>query len=147
MVMATAAWRKARAVELALQGHSYDAIAAEVGYANRGTAWRTVSKALAERADIAVEDLRTMEMARLDYLQSRLGPQVEVGDVKAITAATRIVQARSRLMGLDKIEPPAEDGHTVVLDVAELARRGEAWMKRGQANAAAWMDEQYGPEQ
>jgi hypothetical protein len=33
-------YRKARAVELALAGASYEAIAHELGLANRGTAWR-----------------------------------------------------------------------------------------------------------
>jgi transposase-like protein len=35
-----AAWRKARAVELAIEGRTYGEIATEVGYANRGTAYR-----------------------------------------------------------------------------------------------------------
>jgi hypothetical protein len=35
---ALAAYRTARAVELALAGHSYDEIAHELGLANRGTA-------------------------------------------------------------------------------------------------------------
>ena len=39
---ALAKWRRTRCVELALAGHSYDEIALEVGYQNRGTAWRAV---------------------------------------------------------------------------------------------------------
>ncbi|MBK9435541.1 MAG: helix-turn-helix domain-containing protein [Micrococcales bacterium] len=38
MSKARANYRKARAVELVLDGHNYDQIAAELGYANRGTA-------------------------------------------------------------------------------------------------------------
>ena len=42
---ALAEWRKARAVELRIEGCGYDDIAREVGYANRGTAHRVVQKA------------------------------------------------------------------------------------------------------
>ena len=43
-----AAWRKAEAVELAVEDHTYDTVAREVGYANRGTAYRVVRQALDE---------------------------------------------------------------------------------------------------
>ncbi len=49
-----AAWRKARAVE----GHTYDTIAREVGYANRGTAYRVVRQALDERIAESVDEAR-----------------------------------------------------------------------------------------
>ncbi len=35
---ALATWRRTKAIELALAGHSYDDIAKQVGYSNRGTA-------------------------------------------------------------------------------------------------------------
>jgi hypothetical protein len=67
---ALAAWRKARAVELAIPGRRYDDIAREVGYSNRGTAHWAVSQALRERTTEAVEELRTaLELLRLDELQ------------------------------------------------------------------------------
>ncbi len=49
MVKTTANYREARAVELLAQGCNYDQIASALGYANRGTAWRTVRKALHDR--------------------------------------------------------------------------------------------------
>ena len=50
MPAALANYRKARAVEMALAGCSYDDIASDLRDANRGTAWRTVLKALKARA-------------------------------------------------------------------------------------------------
>src|SRR4051794_10326422 len=50
-----AAWRRARAVELATLGLTYDVIAREVGYTNRGTAYRVVREALARRTAEAVD--------------------------------------------------------------------------------------------
>ena len=55
---ALAQWRKARAVELAIDGAAYAAIAAEVGYSHRGTAYKAVHKALTERITVSVDELR-----------------------------------------------------------------------------------------
>ena len=57
-----AAWRKARSVELAIEGCTYDQIAAEVGYANRGTAYKVVHQALHARTAAAVDELRCLEV-------------------------------------------------------------------------------------
>ena len=54
---ALAKWRRARCVELALAGHSYDEIALEVGYQNRGTAWRAVQDSLNSTIAQAVTEL------------------------------------------------------------------------------------------
>ena len=43
---ALAEWRRGKAVELRLEGRSYDEVAREVGYANRGTAYRVVQQTL-----------------------------------------------------------------------------------------------------
>jgi len=47
---ALASWRRTRAIELRAAGLSYDQIAAEVGYTNRGTAHNVVTQALAALA-------------------------------------------------------------------------------------------------
>jgi hypothetical protein len=60
--------KRTRAVELAGQGLSFDQIAKDVGYSHRGSAHRAVSKALAEREVHAVEELRQVELERLDQL-------------------------------------------------------------------------------
>ncbi len=78
---ALADWRKCRAVELALHGKTYDQIAREVGYANRGTAHRVVRKALADRLVDNIDELREFEAARLDALQAALWDKAMSGDV------------------------------------------------------------------
>ena len=98
---ATASWRQARAVELALQGRSYDAIARELGLANRGTAWRTVQRALRQRVLAGVDELRDVELARLDALQTAAWARAEGGDLAAIEAVLRIMDRRARLLGLN----------------------------------------------
>ncbi len=70
-----AEWRKARAVELATQGHTYQQIADELGYANRGTVHRLVQQTLhAHQAD-SVDTLRALEVARIGPACRTLGAQ------------------------------------------------------------------------
>jgi hypothetical protein len=97
---AEASIKACRAVELVRQGKSYDAVARAVGFANRGTAHRVVTKALAERLVDGIDELRDIEVARLDALQAALWPKVERGDTRAVNTVVRIIDRRSRLLGL-----------------------------------------------
>jgi transposase-like protein len=96
-------YRRARAVELALAGHSYDDIARQIGYSNRGTAWKVVQKALQAREVTAVDEYRHTELARLDRLQEACWGAAVEGDLGAIEAVIRIIQQRTRLLCLDQI--------------------------------------------
>jgi len=122
--MAVAEYRKARSVELALKGYSYDDIAEEVGYSSRGTAWRTVRKALSERVDEAVDEYRQTELARLDTLQSALWSKAMEGDIASANTILKIIDKRIRLLGLDRIEQESAGPRTVVLTPAQLAAWG-----------------------
>jgi transposase-like protein len=106
---ALAQWRKARAVELAIDGASYAAIAAEVGYSHRGTAYKAVHKTLAERITEGVDTLRRLEVARLDTLQAALWPKALAGDTAAVNTVLRIIEQRTRMLSLGP-ESPAHRG-------------------------------------
>src|SRR4051794_5281134 len=97
---ALAAWRRTRAVELATRGHTYQQIADELGYANRGTVHRIVQQALESRLTEGVEQLREVELARLDALQAGLWEAAMGGDASAVNACVNIVRTRSRILGL-----------------------------------------------
>jgi hypothetical protein len=126
---AEASWKAARAVELVREGKTYDQVARAVGYANRGTAHRVVTKALAERLVDGIDDLRSIEVARLDALQAALWPRVEKGEVRAINSVLRLIDRRCRLYGLYSGEqqesawtlvmPPAEGNTGAATDVAD----------------------------
>lgn len=98
---ALAASRRAHAVELKAAGLTYAAIATQMGYANRGTVYRIVSEALKAHTVEAVEQLRNLEVARLDELQLALWPAAMAGDVHAASMVTRIIITRCRLLGLE----------------------------------------------
>ncbi len=76
-------WRKARCLELALAGHSYDEIADAVGYQSRGTAWRIVQDSLRSRIAEVATEYRELELARLDALQAAHWPQAVAGSVRS----------------------------------------------------------------
>ena len=78
---------------------TYDAIAAELGYANRGSVYAVVRKALDTHEAEGVERLRELELARLDRLQANLWAQAEAGGVNAVSEIRRIIEARVRLFG------------------------------------------------
>ena len=108
---ALAHWRKARAVELAIDGTSYGAIAAEVGYTHRGTAYKAIHKALAERVTAGVDELRRLELARLDSLQAALWDKALAGNTAAGNTVLRIIDQRTRLLGLGlEHRPGPENG-------------------------------------
>ena len=89
---ALAAARRARAVELRTTGLTYDQIAMELGYANRGTVYHVVSEALKAQTAEAVGLLRSLEVERLDNLQLAVWQKAMDGDVPS---ARRLFAASS----------------------------------------------------
>jgi len=98
---ALAAARRVRAVELKTAGLTYEQIAAELGYANRGTVYRLVAEALKAQTVEAVGEHRSLEVERLDMLQVAVWRKAMEGDVPSTAAAARIIMARCRLLGLE----------------------------------------------
>jgi hypothetical protein len=106
---ALAVARRAQAIELRTQGWTYEAIARQLGYANRGTAFAIVPKALDTHEAEEVERHRALEAARLDRLQVSLWGGAMAGDVAAVAQVRRIIETRIRLLGLiDRM--PQDDG-------------------------------------
>ncbi|WP_299442285.1 hypothetical protein [uncultured Phycicoccus sp.] len=85
-----------------LAGHSYQKVADDLGYANRGTVHRIVHTALARHEAENVEDFRALELARLDHLQAAFFPAATSGDVKAAEVVLKVMAARCRLLSLDR---------------------------------------------
>ena len=98
---ALSAARRVRAVELKTAGLTYEQIAAELGYANRGTVHHIVSDAPKTQTLEAVGQLRSLEIERLDKLQLALWQKAMDGDVPSAIAVVRCIAARCRLLGLE----------------------------------------------
>src|SRR6476659_9464203 len=88
---ALAAARHARAIQLATEGMTYQEIADDLGYANRGTVHHIVHDALTRDRKDAVDDHLQWEMARLDALQVALWDKAMSGDVDAAHEVRAII--------------------------------------------------------
>lgn len=98
---AVAAHRRAQVVELdTTTDLTHEEIAARVGYAHRGNVSRALWQALDERTVEAVDELRALELYRLDRLQQALWEDAVSGDVGAIDAVLKIIDRRIKLLGL-----------------------------------------------
>lgn len=93
-------YRSAVATEMRLAGSDYDAIARELGFANRSGAWKAVQRALAARAAASADTYREQALIDLDVLQQRNWPSAMRGDGDAIDRCLRVADQRARLMGL-----------------------------------------------
>jgi len=103
--------RQLKAVELRRRGKSYRTIADELGVSVR-TAFDDVWKHFSELDKLATEELeqvRKLEVARLDRYLDALEPACEEGDAKAIATAIKVGERRAKLLGLDA---PAKVEHT-----------------------------------
>lgn len=97
---ALASARKLRAIELKTQGLTYQQVADEMGYANKGSVHAIIKGAQAAQVADAVETHRQLELERLDRLQAALWPKAMKGQIDAASAILRIIEARVRLLGL-----------------------------------------------
>ncbi len=97
---ALATYRRTRALELRAQGMGYAEIAQSVGYANKGTAHKVISQALAARESEDVDVLRQVAGDRLERLHEGLWPKAMQGDLQAVVALLQVIQAQCRLLGL-----------------------------------------------
>lgn len=93
--------RKRQALELRKAGATYDQIAATVGFANRGGAYKAVKAGIREILREPAEEVIQLECARLDEMLRALWPGVMRGDPVSIQRALGVMERRARLLGLD----------------------------------------------
>lgn len=130
-----AVMRQKQALDLRIAGLPYQDIADRLGYAARGAAHKAVMSALTHTLQEPADNLRQIEVARLDKMLLALWPKVLKADVAAIDRALRIAERRARLLGLDaptRQELTGAEGgpmrHDVVVtwdDVIEVPEGGE----------------------
>ena len=96
-----AAERQRQALQLRQAGVAYEDIAQRLGYSGRSSAWRSVMAALKHTLQEPADEVRTLELARLDRLLLGLWPQAAAGNQGAVDRALRIMERRAKLLGLD----------------------------------------------
>lgn len=89
-----------RAYELRRDGMSYKDIA-KVLLVAEGTVWNWIKAELERTAQEPREEVRKIEVERLDYLYSKLKPRIDQGESQAINSALKVMDRRAKLLGLD----------------------------------------------
>jgi len=121
--------RRAEVVRLRAQGRTWDAIAAEVGYANGSAALKAWRRAIAQKPDLAVTEVRAAEAARLEEMDATLA---------GIIAAP---PARTTAIGKTVTDPDTgatvRDMSVVVAAVRERRMLGESYRRLCGADAPA----------
>ena len=110
--------RHSEALRMALQGLSFDVIAQELGYANRGAAWKAAQACLERQTSASVDELRDLELARLDTLQAAYWTQAtDGGSIRATELILKISGQRIKLLGMEAPNRPSSvtEPHTIVI--------------------------------
>lgn len=144
--------RDARAVELRRLHLSYDQIAAQLGYSAKSSAYHAVQRGLADSIIEPSDEVRQMEIERLDELARRAfrvmaakhfktsggklirHPETDellIDDapvLNAIETLLRIMDRRAKLLGLDSVQKVEIITHSMIDEeiaklTAELAAR------------------------
>lgn len=117
--------RRAKALELRKGGSSYRAIAKKLNV-DVATAYNDVDSALKSLTRLnqsSVEELRTIELERLDTMLLAIHENVKSGHLGAIDRALRIMEQRAKLAGL--YAPVKTEEVTWQSEILTLLREGK----------------------
>jgi hypothetical protein len=93
--------KQAEALRLLHAGCSYDQIAIELGYTNRGAAWRLVRNALRTTVNESATDYLTLSLDRLsEILQAYWATATTGKDLAAANIVLKVIEAECKLLGL-----------------------------------------------
>jgi len=90
-----------KALELRKAGISYARIAETLGYKDGSGAWRAVRAALKKTLQEPSDELRMLEIERLDAMLAAIWGSVKQGQYGAQDRALKIMERRAKLLGLD----------------------------------------------
>ena len=93
--------KQLKALEMRRAGHDYRTIATDCGYSNPGNAYRAVTAALRETLQEPADEVRRLEVERIDRLCVPFWPHAELGDYDALAALLKLMKRRADLLGLD----------------------------------------------
>jgi hypothetical protein len=127
--------RQRQALELRRDGLTFDGIAHQLGLADRSMARKYVQAALDRTLREPAEEVRDLELRRLDHWLLRLSELIEQGDLKAIDRALKITELRARLLGLFapvQVTGPGGEPLRFVVEVPPHAPSVDAWRREAQ---------------
>jgi hypothetical protein len=96
--------RALQALRLRAQGLGYQAIADALGYGGPSGAYQAVKRALERTRQEASDEVRTLELSRLDALLNAAWERAMSGDYKSIANVLSIMDRRAKYLGLDQAQ-------------------------------------------
>jgi len=91
-----------KALEYRKAGITYIVIAQNVGYNSAQAAWKAVRSALKRTIQEPANELRRIEVERIDAALASIWVQVKQGNLPAIDRFVRLSERRANLLGLDE---------------------------------------------
>ena len=127
--------RKKNALELRLAGASYRDIAQALEV-SPATALQDCKEALADIPAQQADEMRTVELSRLDRLQRAVWPRAVKGDLQAVDRAIKIIDRRAKLFGLDAPQQVQITANDIDLDAAvdKMLRVAEMALEKEKSN-------------
>lgn len=104
--------RQLQALELRKAGIGYNAIAAQLGYSSRSGAHKAVMTALRKTLQEPADEVRKLELERLDALLAELWKKKE--KLLYIDRILRLMERKAKLLGLDA--PQRTEARNIDLD-------------------------------
>lgn len=104
-------------LELRKQGWTYQAIGDQYGI-TAPSAYQRVKKALHDLVVEPAEEVRQIELGKLDRAEKAISAKVEAGDTRAIDSMLRIMERRARYMGLDA--PVKVEADVVIAEAEQM---------------------------
>ena len=93
--------KQMRALELRKAGVSYSDIAKSLGYKSASGAFAAVRSALIKTLREPADELRALELERLDALWFTYYPMAKRGDLQAMDRCIKIMERRAKMLGID----------------------------------------------
>jgi hypothetical protein len=117
---ATAAEKRKQALDLRRAGWTFEDIANEVGYANKGSAHRAVKQGIADITRESATELVELELARLDDMLAGMYEKARDGDLWAVDRVLKIMEQRAKFLNLYDRQPedPTANVRGALLDFA-----------------------------
>lgn len=124
--------RDAEACRLRANGHTYQHIAEQLGYSNKGDAHHAVQRALKATVAEPAEDVRRMELARLDAELERLNALEQAA--RTVLERDHITVSHGRIIK-DDTGTPIPDTAPILAAIDRLVRIEDARRRNGERRA------------
>jgi len=122
---ATVVQKQERAIALYGEGSSYDEIAEQLGYANRGSAWKAVDRGLRVQRDLRADEYLQTQIDRYEAILARWWDRATTGhNAKAANVVLRALERLDRVLRL------TEGEHAVSQETLVVSADPEAYAKQ-----------------